>query len=197
MDLKRLPCGASPWGAEPAKVASAARAFRIWLLAVLAAVLAPAASAQIAGEGAFAANFVGIAEPGVDPIQTSDTEEFGTFSSLMTAMNAAGAGLLHNVTGRCMGWWLSDGDQGTFDEHVHCIYVDEDGDQIFERAEFEDQPHERPAVGTGRWTGGTGKYRELSGVFEIRTRELRPIRSGLVQYVGTKKGNYALPTPKD
>ena len=51
-----------------------------------------------------------------------------------------------------------------------------------------------PGLASVQDTGwGNRQYRELSGVFEIRVKNLRPVRDGLVQYVGTKQGHYRLP----
>ncbi len=117
----------------------------------------------------------------------------GLTDATLTAMNAENAAFLDSQTGRCLGSWVVDETARTFEQHVHCTYTDADGDQIFERADFDSQPLDAPHVGTGQWQGGTGKYEGLSGVFEIRTRVLRSAREGLVQYVGTKQGRFRLP----
>lgn len=151
------------------------------------------ANAQsVAGEGTFAANFVGYAENESAPLQTGPGRFVGTVDSTLTAMNAENATFLHNQTGRCVGTWTVDETSKMFEEHVNCTYTDPDGDQIYESANFDLQPLDAPHVGTGRWLGGTGKYAGLSGVFEIRTRTLRSARDGIVQYVGTKQGQYRL-----
>lgn len=152
---------------------------------------------SIYGEGPFAANFVGYAEADTPPIETVSDRQIGLTNSTLTAMNAEGATFLHNQTGRCLGWWQIDKEASTFEQHVHCTYTDFDGDQIFERADFDTQPLDRPRIGAGRWLGGTGKYAGLSGVFEIRVRSLRSARDGLVQYVGTKQGHYRLVAPNE
>lgn len=162
-------------------------------LVVAAAPLHPARAQSVAGEGPFAANFVGYADAEGEPLQIGPDSFVGITNSTLTAMNAENAGFLHNQTGRCVGNWIVDNVSGTFEQHVHCTYTDADGDQIFERADFEEQPLDAPRVGTGRWLGGSGKYEGLSGVFEIRTRTLRSAREGLVQYVGTKQGQFRLP----
>ena len=163
------------------------------LAIVIGAVVTTASAQSLNDGGPFAVNFVGLAEPDISPIPISEEAQFGITNSTMTAVNAAGEGLLHELAGRCLGWWRVDASASTFEQQVHCTYIDDDGDQIFERADFEEQALAGPRVGTGHWMGGTGKYRELSGVFEIRVKNLRPVRDGLVQYVGTKQGHYRLP----
>lgn len=141
-------------------------------------------------------NFVGFAEAAIPPIETMSGRQIGLANSTLTAMNAEGAAFLHNQTGRCLGWWQVDKAAAAYEQHVHCTYTDFDGDHIFERADFDTQALDGPRIGTGRWLGGTGKYRGLSGVFEIRVRTLRSARAGLVQYVGTKQGHYRLVKPE-
>ncbi|MBU3031837.1 hypothetical protein [Paracoccus marinaquae] len=148
---------------------------------------------SVAGEGPFTANFVGLAEADIPPLQIGPGRFAGLSNSVMTAMGVENAAFLHNQTGRCLGDWFVDEVAATYEQHVHCTYTDADGDQIFERADFDTQPLDGPRVGTGRWLGGTGKYEGISGVFEIRVQGLRSAREGLVQYLGTKQGNYHLP----
>ena len=152
----------------------------------------PANAQSVAGEGTFAANFVGYAANEVEPLQIGTDRFYGLVDSTLTAMNADNAAFLHNQTGRCLGSWTVDETAKTFEELVNCTYTDADGDQIFESATFDRQSLDAPHVGTGRWLGGTGKYEGLTGLFEIRTRTLRSAREGLVQYVGTKQGQYSL-----
>lgn len=159
--------------------------------ACLAASTAGAGSP--AGEGPFNANFVGYAEADIPPLQIGPGRFAGITNSTLTAMDAGNAAFLHNQTGRCVGDWFVDETAATFEQHVHCTYTDADGDQIFERADFDSQALDGPRVGTGRWLGGSGKYEGLSGVFEIRVQTLRSAREGLVQYVGTKEGRFHLP----
>lgn len=160
---------------------------------VLPGAVGGALAQSVAGEGAFAANFVGYAENEIEPVQTGPGRFVGLVNSTLTAMNAENANFLHNQTGRCLGTWTVDEISNRFREQVNCVYTDADGDQIYESAVFDEQPMDAPHVGTGRWLGGTGKYQGLSGVFEIRTRTLRAARAGIVQYVGTKQGRFSLP----
>ncbi len=151
-----------------------------------------ACAQSVTGEGPFAANFVGYAQTDVEPLRVGPGRLVGVTDSTLTAMSADNAAFLHNQTGRCIGKWTVDEAAETFEQRVHCTYTDADGHQIYERADFDRQPLNAPRVGTGRWLGGSGKYEGLSGVFEIRTRTLRPARKGIVQYVGTKQGHYRL-----
>ena len=173
------------------------RKLSLTTLAVFAVgAAAPAQAQSIYGEGPFAANFVGYAEDDEPPLEIGPGQLLGHTDSTLTAMDAEGAAFLHNKTGRCLGTWQIDEPAATFEQHVRCTYTDADGDRIFEQADFEKQPLDGPTVGTGQWTGGTGKYAGISGRFEIRARDLRSAREGLVQYVGTKQGHYKLVRPE-
>ncbi len=151
---------------------------------------------DISGEGPFTVNFTSIAISPTPPVSLSDDRHMGIAENFMTATNASGKGLLHNLTGRCIGWFIVYKSSASYEFHGHCNYIDADGDTVFEKADFDVQPLDSLRVGTGKWLGGTGKYTDLSGVFEIRTSPLKPIREGFVQGIGTKQGNYSLPPSK-
>ncbi|TQV78453.1 hypothetical protein [Denitrobaculum tricleocarpae] len=148
---------------------------------------------DVSGEGPFTVNFTSIAISPTPPVSLSDDRHMGIAENFMTATNASGKGLLHNLTGRCIGWFVVYKSTASYEFHGHCNYIDADGDTVFEKADFDVQPLDSVRVGTGKWLGGTGKYKNLSGVFEIRTSPLKPIREGFVQGIGTKQGNYSLP----
>jgi hypothetical protein len=161
--------------------------------ALLALSAGPAGAQSVAGGGFFTANFVGYADAEITPLEIGPGRFSGLTNSTLTAINVQNAAFLHYQTGRCLGVWFVDEPAARYEQHVHCTYTDAEGDQIFERADFETQPLEGPQVGSGRWLGGTGKYEGISGVFEIRVQGLVSAREGLAQYVGTKEGHYDLP----
>ena len=165
-------------------------------LVVGVALVAKTASAQeIPREGPFTVNFTSIGIDPIPPVAIADDREMGIASSVMTTTNASGRGLLHNLTGRCLGWYMVDKTSASYEYHGHCNYTDGNGDIIFEKADFDFQPLATVRVGTGKWLGGTGKYSGLTGVFEIRVRPLKPAKTGIVQAIGTKEGRYRLPAP--
>jgi hypothetical protein len=91
-----------------------------------------------------------------------------------------------------MGMFEIDTSAGTFEQHGHCNYTDPDGDQIWERFDFERQPLAPVQIAAGRWIGGSGKYDGLRGEFEIRVRPLRPAKQGFGQVIGSKQGSYRI-----
>ena len=162
-------------------------------LAIVALALTGAAAAQdLPPEGDFTINFTAI---GVNPAPTfsiGPEREWGVFDAVMTATNAEGSGLLHNLTGRCASWFVIDTGPGTFEQHGHCNYTDADGDAIWEKFDFDPQPLGPVRIAAGRWIGGSGKYDGIRGEFEIRVRPLRPGREDVAQAIGTKQGSYRI-----
>jgi hypothetical protein len=160
--------------------------------AAAALLVAGTAVAQdVAPEGAFTVNFTSLAVID-DSITTGPNRETGIYEGVLTASNAEGKDLLHNLTGRCMGAWEVDSAAGTFEEHGNCVYTDADGDAIWEQFDFERQPLAPVQIAAGRWTGGTGKYEGLRGEYEIRVRPLRSAKEGFGQVIGTKQGSYRI-----
>lgn len=162
------------------------------------ALAANLADAQdLAPEDAFTINFTSTVVNGEQSIGIGPDHEKGLYEGVLTASNAAGEGLLHQLTGRCLGVWEIDTKAGTFEEHGHCVYTDPDGDRIWEQFDFESQPLAPVQIAAGRWIGGSGKYDGLRGEFEIRVRPLRPAHPEFGQVIGSKQGSYRIVTPTD
>ena len=151
-----------------------------------------AAGAQDLAGGPFVINFTSTVIGGEPSIQIGPDREKGLYEGVLTASNAEGRGLLHHLTGRCVGIWEIDTEAGTFEEHGNCTYTDADGDQIWEQFDFESQPLTPVQIASGRWLGGSGKYEGLRGEFEIRVRSLRPANPAFGQVIGSKEGSYRI-----
>jgi hypothetical protein len=163
---------------------------------VAACLVAEMAAAQgLAPESAFTVNFTSLVVNGEPTIGIGPDRRAGLYEGVLTASNAAGEGLLHNLTGRCLGVFEIDTGGGTFEQHGHCVYTDADGDQIWERFDFESQPLAPVQIAAGRWLGGSGKYDGLRGEFEIRVRPLRPAHPDFGQVIGSKQGSYRIVAP--
>ncbi|HRO13073.1 hypothetical protein [Amaricoccus sp.] len=163
---------------------------RLVCCAVLALTAGAATAQELAPEGSFVINFTAV---GVDPepaIEIGPDRSMGIYEGLMTASNSDGHGLLHNLTGRCLGWFTVDIAAASFERHGRCAYTDTDGDTIWEEFTFAPQALAPVRIALGRWTGGTGKYEGIRGEFEIRVRGLRPAAAGFGHYIGTKQGSY-------
>lgn len=159
--------------------------------AVLLAFSFSAANAQsIPAEGKFTITYTSLNAAPVKPIAIGKDQEATVSSSMMTATNDSGGGLLHNLTGRCLMSATIDRVSKTLDQHGYCTYTDADGDQIFEKVAFDKAPLGPVIVAKGEWIGGTGKYAGLQGVFEIRHNSLKSPTEGVVQGAGKKIGSY-------
>jgi hypothetical protein len=165
------------------------------LLVVCAMALSvSAANAQdLPRTAAFTINFASMVVNGEPTIEIGPSREKGLYEGVLTASNSEGRGLLHNLTGHCLGTFEIDTDAGTFEEDGHCAYTDMDGDQVWEQFDFESQPLAPVQIAEGRWIGGSGKYEGIRGEFEIRVRPLRSAREGFGQVIGSKQGSYRLP----
>jgi hypothetical protein len=164
-------------------------------LLVLTLVGNVAAAQDLGSEGAFTINFTSTVVNGEPSITVGPDHEKGLYEGVLTASNAAGRGLLHQLTGRCLGTWEVDKTAGTFEEHGNCVYTDSEGDQIWEQFDFESQPLAPVQIAAGRWIGGSGKYEGLRGEFEIRVRPLRPAHPDFAQVIGSKQGSYRISAP--
>jgi hypothetical protein len=159
------------------------------------ALAVSAAEAQdLASEAAFTINFTSTVINGEPMIKIGPSREAGIYEGVLTASNGAGKGLLHNLTGHCLGGFELDTEAGTFEEHGHCAYTDADGDQVWEQFDFASQPLASVQMASGRWLGGTGKYEGIRGEFEIRVRSLRPATKEFGQVIGSKQGSYRITT---
>jgi hypothetical protein len=153
-----------------------------------------AAQEPLQDEGSFTVNFTSIHMNPQKPVAIGKDRDMGVYVSILTTTNAAGKGLLHNLTGRCLGWFIVDRAAGSFEQHGQCNYADAEGDAVYERFDFEPQQLGPVRIATGKWTGGTGKYAGLRGEFEIRVRPLQAAVDGVVQAIGTKEGRFRLTT---
>lgn len=161
--------------------------------ALAIALAAGAAEGQeLDSEAAFTINFTSTVVNGEPMIGIGPNREIGLYEGVLTASNAEGKGLLHNLTGHCLGMFEIDTDAATFEQHGHCVYTDADGDQVWERFDFASQPLAPVQIASGRWLGGSGKYEGIRGEFEIRVRPLRPATEEFGQVIGSKQGSYRI-----
>ncbi|MFB9266513.1 hypothetical protein ACFFWD_25720 [Bradyrhizobium erythrophlei] len=163
-------------------------------VSLLLAVAASGATAQqLPAEGKFSISYTLTNSSPVKPISIGKDKEFTVSSSMMTGMNDAGSGLLHNMTGRCLSAVVTDKAAKTIEGHGYCTYADADGDQVFEKTDY-NQPSGPTILIQGQWIGGTGKFTGLEGTFEIHHSPLKAAVDGTVQGVGKKIGTYKIKT---
>jgi hypothetical protein len=156
-------------------------------------LLTLAAIAQdLAGEGKFSITYTGVNPNPIKPVAFGRDREVTVSPMIMTAVNDAGSGLLHNMAGRCILVTVVDRAAKTLEARGYCNYADRSGDQIYEEV----STAAPVTLGTpfkyvGKWTGGTGKFAGLGGEFEITgSGNVGP--EGVFQAAGKKIGSYKI-----
>ncbi|GJE36785.1 hypothetical protein [Methylobacterium persicinum] len=152
----------------------------------------PARAGDLPAQGEYHIYYTGLNPSPTKPVQIGPQRSVTVSTSVMTAVNAAGSGLLHNMAGRCTGMPAVDAAAKTMESHGYSDYVDADGDHAYEKWDYPVQPLAQASEGTGEWIGGTGKFAGLSGRITIKSQRLNTLADGMVQVVGEKTGTYTL-----
>lgn len=155
---------------------------------VVAAATATANAQSLPAEGPVAVTFTSTETPPGKPMSIGDGKEYTLLTYAMTASNDAGNPILNNMGGRCLFERTVDTAAKTREQHGFCTYVDNDGDQIFEKCNL--------AAGTAgmgcQLTGGTGKFQGLQADLAITVGPLKSNYEGIAQAIGHKKGSYKI-----
>jgi hypothetical protein len=103
-------------------------------------------------------------------------DEWEVFSSqeAIRLTNETSGPPIYDLKGSCVMFRVVRRSSATIAVNGLCRYVDEDGDELFERMTFDDQPLDRTGVGQGRWLGGTGKYSNAKANFAIHQLLVAP-----------------------
>ncbi|GJD57191.1 hypothetical protein [Methylobacterium dankookense] len=149
-------------------------------------------AAELPLQGEYRITYTGVNPAPMKPVMIGPQRTVATSLSIMTAVNAGGSGLLHNMTGRCNGMATIDNQAKTLENHGFCDYVDADGDHVFEKWDYPVQPLAATGQGTGEWIGGTGKFTGISGQLTIKSQRVNALTEGIVQFVGEKTGSYTI-----
>lgn len=129
-----------------------------------------------------------------NPPKTVMLDEHRTLSAgvnLLSAVNEDGKGLLQGMNGKCGYTAIVDSAANTFENHGYCDYVDAAGDHVFEKYDYEMQPLGPKYKAAGTWTGGTGKFKGLSGSFSIESTRFAASDS-VPLFMGVKSGHYEI-----
>src|SRR5260370_37872699 len=97
---------------------------------------------------------------------TIDVAELGkatTLEAVGTTQNMKGEKMLDKMSARCAALNVASGDKKYIDGA--CVLTDSDGDQIFSTFDTRDVDKPQPQMncGTHIITGGTGKYKGITG----------------------------------
>ncbi|MBS0639529.1 MAG: hypothetical protein JSS43_06630 [Proteobacteria bacterium] len=162
------------------------------LTAAVSLPLGAALAEDLPREGRFSITYTGVNTSPAKPVPYGKDREAVVGVSLMTAVNDAGSGLLHNMAGRCQVVTLIDRGAKTQEMRAYCVYTDRTGDQVFEEVSTPAPTGlGQPARWVGKWAGGTGKYAGLAGEFEV-TNSGNIGTDGIYQAAGKKTGSYRL-----
>jgi hypothetical protein len=100
------------------------------------------------------------------PLISLDTAELGkatTLEAVGTTENMKGEKMLDKMSARCVALNVASGDKKYIDGA--CVLADSDGDKIFSTFDTRDLDKSQPKMdcGTHIITGGTGKYKGITG----------------------------------
>jgi hypothetical protein len=100
------------------------------------------------------------------PLISIDTAELGkatTLEAVGTTQNMKGEKMLDKMSARCVALNVASGEKKYIDGA--CVLTDNDGDKIFSTFDTRDLDKSQPKMdcGTHIITGGTGKYKGISG----------------------------------
>ena len=100
------------------------------------------------------------------PLMAIDTAELGkatTLEAVGTTQNMKGEKMLDKMSARCVALNVSSGEKKYIDGA--CVLADSDGDKIFSTFDTRDVDKSQPEMncGTHIITGGTGKYKGITG----------------------------------
>ena len=142
-------------------------ATRLVKTTALAAVLMSCAAAAVAGDPIekkgttpYVTHFI------FRPLMSIDIAELGkatTLEAVGTTQNMKGEKMLDKMSARCAALNVSSGDKKYIDGA--CVLTDSDGDRIFSTFDTRDLDKSQPKMdcGTHIITGGTGKYKGITG----------------------------------
>ncbi|WP_245476842.1 hypothetical protein [Bradyrhizobium sp. Leo170] len=148
-------------------LATSTAAMRLAKTTALAAVLMSLAPMAVAGDPIekkgttpYVTHFI------FRPLMTIDTAELGkatTLEAVGTTQNMKGEKMLDKMSARCVALNVASGDKKYIDGA--CVLADSDGDKIFSTFDTRDLDKSQPKLdcGTHIITGGTGKYKGITG----------------------------------
>jgi len=137
---------------------------KISLVCLVLSVLLPAAAGaqtiEKKGTTPYVTHFV------FRPIMSIDIAELGkatTLEAVGTTQNMKGEKMLDKMSAQCVALNVASGDKKYIDGA--CVLADSDGDKIFSTFDTRDLDKSQPKMdcGTHIITGGTGKYKGITG----------------------------------
>jgi hypothetical protein len=152
---------------DPRTIAKPAAAMTLARTTLFAAVLVALAPTAVQGEPIekkgttpYVTHFI------FRPLMSLDIGELGkatTLEAVGTTQNMKGEKMLDKMSARCLALNVASGDKKYIDGA--CVLADSDGDKIFSTFDTRDLDKSQPKMdcGTHIITGGTGKYKGITG----------------------------------
>lgn len=147
-------------GTSPAASRLAKTTALVAMLAVIAPAAAQSEPIEQKGTTPYVTHFI------FRPLMSIDTAELGratTLEAVGTTQNMNGEKMLDKMSARCVALNVASGDKKYIDGA--CVLADSDGDKIFSTFDTRDLDKSQPKMdcGTHIITGGTGKYKGITG----------------------------------
>jgi len=166
--------------------------------AFLACCVTGASAQEMPRSGDFTVYFAHVNPAPFGAVPVGDGNIAFALTYITGSVNAAGAGFMHDLRGRCIGLLTRNPANGTSTLEGHCDWQDSDGDHVFESFSTNGpfQHAEGPMSGLqsiGRFVGGTGKYAGITGEMTITISAATTTPDGYTQVLGSKVGHYQLP----
>jgi hypothetical protein len=177
---------------------SRSRAVPLASAALTICCVAGASAQELPRSGDFTVSFAHVNPDPFGAVPVGDGNVAFALTYITASVNAAGAGFMHDLRGRCVGILITNQAAGTSRIDGHCDWQDAEGDHIFEAFSTNGQVNrvEGPMGGVqsvGRFLGGTGKYHGLTGEMTITLFGATTTPDGYTQVLGRKDGHYQLP----
>ncbi len=160
--------------------------------ALIAASAANGQEDAMAMSGEFALTLSLVETASGDPVAIGPSQMALAVNQVAHLFNDEGDGaFLNYASGNCASLQVVDVESNTIEIDGYCSYRDADGDWAFEHFATDGAVDIAALTMNSEWTGGTGKYAELSGTFT--TTLSATIQDGDVTLVGGRKtGSYAI-----
>ncbi len=163
----------------------------IWTLVLLpefAQGEPPSVDAAPHGGGTFEAQWS--VEGTQEELDFAGVNSFAIFQHTGTVTVQRSNGFVANALSKCIG--LRDDREGIVSR---CVWVSSSGDQIFSKVtRHVGGPNSRAGTGHGQIVGGTGRFRGISGAYELSwVNEWESRRDAIKGKTLSMKGNWRLP----
>jgi hypothetical protein len=164
-----------------------------WMAVSLAFFAASSTSmaADLAKSGTFDGKFYSHTVQKIEDLETADSMKSYVTESFTFHDGNKNGKLMDGTTERCVSFG-SYSESGAVKEVGRCTMSDADNDKIFEEYVFEVSGPKDTNPGKGRFLGGTGKYKDLTGTITFVGTSWPGISKVDTTFAGDYKGEYKI-----